>query len=280
MRVLVAGFQAGEFSPLLEGRTDLAQAASGCRLMRNAIPRALGGAFQRPGFIYAGMQRDQTRKTRLIPFAFSFSVTYRIELGHYFARFWMGNELCIHQTGLVGAQYISTPGQVLVLATPWSADEVFKVQFAQANDVTWLTHDGHFPHRLIRYADQDWRIEEMPIVVPPLRDPNAIEVTLAASAISGSVTLTAVGGNVFAAGDVGGYYEIAHRRDLPFADITITASVTSSAIRVTGKWEVFTYGKWSGALYLEKERVPGTWEVLRIHSVSEQFFLLNSAHIF
>ena len=271
MRVLVAGFQAGEFSPLLEGRTDLAQAASGCRLLRNAIPRALGGAFQRPGFLFAGLQRIQESRTRLIPFSFSSSVTYRIELGDHFARFWIGNRLCVHQAGLTGAQYLSTPGQPLTLATPWTADEAFDVQFAQANDVTWLVHEGYWPQRLIRYGEEDWRIEEMPVAVPPLRDPNVKEITLAASATSGTVTLTAVGGDVFTSGDVGGYYQVSHRRDLPFADVTLLADVTSASIRVTGRWEVFTFGKWAGNLYLEKERVAGVWEIIRTWRSAKDF---------
>lgn len=270
MRVLVTGFSAGEFSPLLEGRTDLAAAASGCRRLRNMIPRALGGAFQRPGFLFCGLQRNQATRTRLIPFSFSTSVTYRIELGDYFARFWIGNRLCIHQPGLTGAQYLSTPGQPLALATPWTADEAFEAQFAQANDVIWLAHSNYWPRRLIRYGEEDWRIEEMPVAVPPLRDPNVKEITLAASALSGTVTLTAAGGDVFEASDIGAYYEVTHRRDLPFADLSITSPTVSttsysSAIRVTGRWEVFTFGKWSGSLYLEKERNAGggVWEVIR-----------------
>ena len=264
MRVLIAGFGAGEFSPLLEGRTDLAAAASGCRRLRNAIPRAIGGAFQRPGFITAGMLHDQAKAARLLPFAFSNAITYRIELGEFYVRFWIGNRLCVHQTGLAGAQYLSAPGEPLRLATPWSSAEAFTVQLAQANDVIWLTHDDHLQRRLIRYGLEDWRIEEMPMDVPPMRDPNALDaVTLAASAVSGSITLTAAGGNVFDPLDVGGYYEVAHRRDLPLESISLMAGITGTALRITGKWEVFSYGKWSGTLYLEKELTTGGWEVIR-----------------
>lgn len=264
MRVLITGFGAGEFSPLLEGRTDLAAAASGCRRLRNAIPRAIGGAFQRPGFILAGMTQDQAYPTRLLPFAFSNAITYRIEIGQYFARFWIGNVLCIHQAGLTGPQYLSVPGEPLRLATPWSAVEAFRVQLAQANDVIWLTHDDHLQRRLIRYGLEDWRIEEMPMEVPPMRDPNALDaVTLAASAVSGGITLTAAGGNVFNPLDVGGYYEVAHRRDLPFADLSLMANANTAGLRITGKWEVFSYGKWTGTLYLERQMTTGAWEVIR-----------------
>ena len=272
MRVLITGFGAGEFSPLLEGRTDLAAAASGCRRLRNAIPRAIGGAFQRPGFIFAGMHQDQAKPSRLLPFAFSNAVTYRIELSEYFVRFWIGNRLCIHQAGLTGPQYLSTPGEPLRLATPWSAAEAFRVQLAQANDVIWITHDDHLQRRLIRYGLEDWRIEEMPMTVPPMRDPNALDaVTLAASATSGNITLTAAGGNVFDPLDVGGYYEVAHRRDLPLESISLMANITGTALRITGKWEVFSYGKWSGTLYLEKQLSTLAWEVIRTWKSANDF---------
>lgn len=227
------------------------------------IPRALGGAFQRPGFLTVGLQHSQTSRARLMPFAFSSAVTYRIELGSGYARFWLGARLCVHQPGLFGSEYLSEPGAPLRLVLPYSADEAFAVQFAQANDVIWMAHPNHWPRRLIRFGEEDWRVELMPMSAPPLRDPNAKEITLAASAVSGDVILTAAGGDVFDPGDVGGYYEISHRRDLPFGEMNLTAAGTTAAVRVTGKWEVFTYGKWSGNLFLEKERVPGTWETIR-----------------
>lgn len=262
MRVLVSGFHAGEFSDLLDGRTDLQQTATGCRKLRNFIPRGTGGAFKRPGFYFAGMQRNNDTPTRLLPFAFNRSVTYRIELGEQFTRFWRGNALCVHQISAPMTGLLSQPGEPLVVGTPWTSAEAFRVQFAQANDVTWLTHESHWPRRLIRYGVEDWRIEEMPVTAPPMRDPNFTATAITPSGVSGIITLTA-SSSIFSAGDVGGYYEISRRRELPYQSLTLNATSPSDpGIRILGKWEVFTYGKWNGVLKLQKLN-GAVWETVR-----------------
>jgi hypothetical protein len=50
-------FNAGEFSPLLDGRVDEAKYPFSCRIMQNFIPRIYGGAFRRPGTIYLDTSR-------------------------------------------------------------------------------------------------------------------------------------------------------------------------------------------------------------------------------
>ena len=40
-------FSAGELTPLLDGRSDLAALKMGCRLARNMIPQRLGGKIGR-----------------------------------------------------------------------------------------------------------------------------------------------------------------------------------------------------------------------------------------
>lgn len=158
----------------------------------------------------------------------------------------------------------SAVGDTLRLQTPWSAAEVRELQYVQANDVTWLAHGSHWPERLIRYGREDWRIGKMPVLFPPIRDPNANTlITLRSSALSGDVALTATG-KVFDAGDVGGYYEISHRRDLPFSEINLDANRDSANIRIVGKWEVFTYGKWTGVLKLyQRRKKTGAIDLLR-----------------
>jgi hypothetical protein len=231
MQFLYAGFQAGELSPLLDGRVDLEALRSGCRLMRNAIPQKLGAGFQRPGFLFQGLCHAQATKTRLIPFTFSSAVTYRIELGHYYARFWHGDNLVVTQAGVpAGSGVVSAAGTPLVLQTPWSESEIFQVNLTQANDVLWLSHRSHWTRRLIRHGVEDWRIDELPVSFPPLRDPNAANITLAASATAGPVNLVASGA-IFHPGDAGGYYGISHRRNLPFKEMSLSAgSGTASAV--------------------------------------------------
>lgn len=477
-RILQSGFHGGEYSPLLEGRLDLPTVHNGCRLLRNAIPRSLGGAFQRPGFIRVGDAHTTEFPTYLLPFSFSASINYRIELGNLYARFWLSDRLCITQEppalpenlrtfsiggvgtavrkdwlsktvsigsltlaeayalanasnaapanvlpprGLTGVTNVTggvkygtvvykgicqrmegffvpaatgnyqfrgvnirsaarlsfaavergdpatapavltmglnagltvattqntvatfaltagkaypiafflvqlspTPGQfqfrvgagawqdftttnirqavvndtappapivtgaesalgeVLRLTTPWTAEQARQVQTAHANDVVWIAHGSHWPRRLIRYDVEDWRIEKMPVIYPPLRDPNSNPlVTLQASATTGAVTLTAIGGRVFEAGDVDGYYEISHRRQLPFTERNLLTAGDSADVRIIGRWEVFTYGKWNGLLTLYKRRTgTGDIDIVRTWKSVDDFNAQSSGEV-
>lgn len=474
MRVLLAGFHAGEFSPLIEGRLDLESLHRGCRLLRNFVPRSIGGAFQRSGFLHLGGTHSAITRTRLLSFSFSADVTYRIELGHKTARFWLTDRLCntpapsdddddetvvwshavkgtaqrsdwlaksgvswpdatdymkdhpadrlfgtgavppagitgvtlatggirwehkvykrvisrmqafyIPSTGgnyrfrVVGARsfarvsinptfnggpggkttavfaagthtvpitaasastyaltagkayflefilcqnhptpghfeystngvdwhlfpanrlcrpiatvvedntggVVSTPGEPLRLSTPWAAEDVPTLQTAQANDVFWVAQQKHFPRRFVRYGLEDWKISLLPVAYPPMRDPNSNnKITLTASATTGNITLTAAGGKVFEAGDVNGYYQISHRRDLPFADMVLTANADSDDIRISGGWEVFTTGKWTGTLKLWQRRkgVSGQKDLLRTWKSVEDFNVQSAGEV-
>ncbi|HEX2751372.1 MAG TPA: hypothetical protein VHM91_25405, partial [Verrucomicrobiales bacterium] len=121
-------------------------------------------------------------------------------------------------------------GAPLKLDTPWTAAEIFQVQYAQANDVLWLTHRNHWPRRLVRKSLDAWEIAELPVIFPPLRDENAERITLKVATESTGVFLTA-SADVFQPEDVNGYYGINHRRNLPFADLDLgKGSGTASAI--------------------------------------------------
>ena len=70
LNVLQPSFAAGELSPLVWGRVDLAKFHVGCRVMENFLVHAQGGASNRPGFRYIGTVDDSTKRHRLIPFEF------------------------------------------------------------------------------------------------------------------------------------------------------------------------------------------------------------------
>ena len=220
MHFLHSGFQTGEVSPLLDGRADLDALRYACRRVRNMIPQKLGGVFQRPGFLFTGRTDDQNpdRAVRLIPFVFNTDTTYRIELGHRYMRFWHGQSLC------------EKDDAPLKLVTPWTRDEIFEVQFAQANDVLWLTHRNHWPRRLVRKSVDAWEIAELPVIFPPLRDENAEQITLKMVTEASGVFLEA-SADVLKLEDEDGYYGLNHRRNLPFADLDLgKGSSTASAM--------------------------------------------------
>ena len=68
--VIQPSFAAGELSPFLYGRVDLAKFHVGARTMLNFFVHPHGGASNRPGTRYVGPVDDHTARHRLIPFQF------------------------------------------------------------------------------------------------------------------------------------------------------------------------------------------------------------------
>jgi hypothetical protein len=77
-----ASFSGGEIAPELAARVDVARYQSAVRLARNVIGLRQVGVANRPGTLLVGQVRNNGRKVRLIPFQFSSSQAYCLELGH------------------------------------------------------------------------------------------------------------------------------------------------------------------------------------------------------
>ncbi|MFN0130813.1 MAG: hypothetical protein ACKV19_29470 [Verrucomicrobiales bacterium] len=427
IRKLVSSFNAGELSPLMAGRLGVEKLDSGCRLMRNFIPHVHGPVFRRGGFEFMGMTQGPEARSRLIPFNFSTTTNFILEL---------------HPAGLAVWQSGGKITLVNPVALPYSENELFEIQFVQVNDVVYLSHPTHWPRRLVRYADNDWRLEPLlsglddssvtsgyietgpfgratlskwpvadgvyianpdtddliaaitanppasvektttlkqpnapanvsqklefefvppatgtwvieyqasgrfivdggvkdthrspaarsfsmtlnagqryscvhwrfsgsstpgtvPFVVivtgpgysrryvpaewfkdldlavpgtysqsdwrnlwPPVLDENVTPGAVTPSGTTGTITLTA-DDDIFQAGHVGSYWQIAHRRTVAHTELVGAVgafSGSSSALRVLGPWDLFTYGTWEGTLALERKTPAGGWEAVR-----------------
>src|SRR6266704_6728477 len=85
--VIQTSFAAGEWAPSLFARVDLAKYHSGAALLRNFFVDHRGGAASRPGTKYI-LQTKSTSAVRLIPFQASFIVSYILEFGDGYVRFY------------------------------------------------------------------------------------------------------------------------------------------------------------------------------------------------
>lgn len=81
-------FIAGEISPSLYGRTDLAKWRNGASTMRNFFANYRGGAASRAGFAYVGTckQPGTSAPPRDIPFQFNINQGYALEFGDQYMR--------------------------------------------------------------------------------------------------------------------------------------------------------------------------------------------------
>ena len=110
-------FAAGELSPFLYGRVDLAKFRVGARTLENFFVHAHGGASNRPGTRFIGEVGDSTQRHRLIPFQFRTlpaGQTYVLVFGHHTMQVAMN-------TGSTLGFIETSPGARFTLATPYAA---------------------------------------------------------------------------------------------------------------------------------------------------------------
>jgi len=116
--------------------------------IENFIIRPYGGVHRRPGTYYVGEVKTSSKKTRLIPFEYSTTQAYIIELGDQYMRFYMDNG------------QITESGSAVEIATPYLEAELFDVQYAQSADTLYLAHPNHAPRKLVRNSHTDWDLSD------------------------------------------------------------------------------------------------------------------------
>ncbi len=188
---IVTNFQSGELSPRLEGRIDLQKYQSGVQQLTNMLVFPQGGATRRPGTYYAGSSKSNG-KVRLIPFEFSDEQAYIIELGANYMRFYTDGGLLV------------SGGSAVEVVTPYSVTEIFELTYTQSADVIYFAHKDHEPAKLTRTTATSFTFQDIDFVDGPWLDENTTDITLYASAATGSVTITASAA-LFTSDDVGRY---------------------------------------------------------------------------
>lgn len=165
----IPSFNAGELSPLLGARFAVEKVQAGCRRLRNFIPHVHGPAFRRPGMEWMGLSAGNGEKSSLRGFNFSTTTGFVLEF---------------HSGGLkVWSNGLPVP-LLNAVELPYTEEECAEVQIAQVNDVCYLVHPAHRPQKLVRHADDDWRLEEIPWKWPALGDENVRTAEIATPAVT------------------------------------------------------------------------------------------------
>ncbi|MFC0204731.1 hypothetical protein [Novosphingobium soli] len=87
-------FSKGELAPHLHGRFDVDAYQSAVRRARNVMVLKYGGLAKRPGTHLVGEVLDASKPNRLLPFQFSLTQTYALEMGQgYMAPLAMGGRI-------------------------------------------------------------------------------------------------------------------------------------------------------------------------------------------
>ena len=177
----LTNFTAGELSPRLDGRNDLAKYSAGCATVENMVIYPHGAAARRPGTQFVASVKTPAAKTRLIPFEFSTEQTYILEFGNQYIRFYRNNG------------QIESGGSAYEISTPYLTAELFDIKFAQSADVMYITHPNHQTRKLSRTGHTSWTLAAVEFTNGPYLDTNTTATTLTTSAhtVGTGRTLTA-----------------------------------------------------------------------------------------
>mgnify|MGYP007100047738 FL=1 len=191
----LVSLNAGEFSPLVEGRIDLDQYRSALTLCENFIPIAQGALRNRPGTNYVNTAKSSSLAdvTRLVSFVYSQDQSYVLEFGNLYFRVYRNRA------------YNSTE-----VVTPWTTADLPLLQFTQSADVLYVTHPSYPPYAIARTGHTSWTCTALTFDDGPFLDDNPDNTTIAVSGTltkGGTVTLTATPG-YFTANMVGGLFRL------------------------------------------------------------------------
>ena len=168
-----SNFSGGVITTKAQARTDLEFFKNSIKDSDNFIPTKYGGLTSRPGTQYLAAAATGSTN-RLSTFKYSDTISYCLEWGDSDLRFF-------RDKALIGAATISHP---------YSAADLFDLQFAQSYDVMYIVHKNYAPRKLVRTSNTSWALSTVSFIDGPYLDENSTTTTATPSGVSGSVTVT------------------------------------------------------------------------------------------
>lgn len=274
MKTQQIAFVGGEIAPSLHGRIDLAKVQVGVAKAENMVILAHGGAGFRPGSIFIAETKDSSKESRLIPFQFSTTQAYMIEVGDYYMRIYMNSGQIIHTTSTTSAWATSTayaqtafvkhndviyrclqghtsgsttePGvgaswetywiidDVFEILTPYADDDIWWLHYTQSADTLFLACEGYAPRELTRSGHTVWTLSSYLFKDGPFLKINETDTTLTLSAVSGSTGLKG-------------------------ESVDVTASASLFVAGDVGRWIKIKYSRPESLLYSGSYDINAEW---------------------
>lgn len=258
MYMLKPSFAAGELSPAMYGRTDIAKYDVGAAKLENFIVLRYGGVQNRAGTKYLATTAGN-KKAVLLPFRYNVEQNFIIEFTAGKIRFYTQGEL------------VTKDGTPYEITNDYTEEELDSLKYTQSADVMFLVQPNHPPATLTRYANDNWTFERMDITGGPFADSELTAestTTITASATTGEVTLTA-SADIFTADMVDDLIALTHFVDSDYKKGTPSANGTNLIVSVLPHSTVYveSFGFWDGNFTLEKyDRLTGQWVKIRSQS--------------
>jgi hypothetical protein len=234
LTIIQTSFNAGELSPDLNGHIDIDRYVNGAKEMVNTVPQVQGGGKRRAGSRIVAPTKFPDRTTRLIPFVFSKTQAYVLEVGDGYMRFFNN-----------AGQIVSgvTPVEIPIVYT---AAQAFEVEFTQRSDTMFLAHPSAPLKRLVRILQNAWTIGDVPLDPAPIDEIGKRingSLTLSGTTVGASISVVSAGGELLSS-DVGrnivagpGIAEITGVSSINNATATVTAAFDTNVYAVN-QWKI------------------------------------------
>lgn len=248
-------FAAGELSPAIHGRTDIAKYDIGASKLENFIVLRYGGVQNRAGTKYLGTTAGN-KKAVLLPFRYNVEQNFVIEVTAGKFRFYTQGALVLKD------------GEPYEITNNYTEDELATLKYTQSADVMFLVQPNHPPATLTRYATDNWVFERMDITGGPFADSNTTkdnDITVTASAVTGDITITASEG-LFTTDMVGELFAMTYFVSSDYKKGAPTADGSNLTVSVLPHSSVYveSFGFWDGNFTLEKyDRIIEQWVKVR-----------------
>jgi hypothetical protein len=244
---IITAFTGGETSPLTDGRVDEEGYYRSCATIKNMLVHLHGPAEKTPGTRFISAVKDSANFTKILPFKYSAADNYILELGDGYMRFYT-------QGGVVMSGM--NPYEI---STPWAFEDLDLLSFRQVADVMYFNHPLYPRHKLTRLGPTNWTLAAVENAWGPFLDQNETTVTIAASATTGAVLLTASSA-LFNPAQVGAQWKLINDYVISNS-LTGLGQVTGAMILDAGESMIASLsGTWTATLILERSfDSGGTW---------------------
>lgn len=166
---------------------------------------------------------------------------------------------------------ITRGGTAYSIAAPYSAEDLFEIQFVQSADMMFMTHNEYPPQILRRYNDTTWTIGDLTLERGPFMKQNEVETwKLNPSDTTGDIKITA-NRDTFDGGHVGALFQLTHhvQATVRTGEIDDDESSDTLPVALNQDYIITTKSNWYGDLTIEKSYDDGeSWR--DVHNWSAQ----------
>lgn len=102
---------------------------------------------------------------------------------------YLGND--IDTTGYAAYASGGTLNRIYTVETPWAAEDIFRLNFTQSNDVLTVVHPDYYPRDITRTGNAAWTVSLFDNNSGPFADENTTSTTVTVDDVTGAITITA-----------------------------------------------------------------------------------------